>query len=126
MVGRFALGLILLCMPVTGFAEELDKSGAVDDIKSLLLGNSIMHPTFGCSFYETGDRAVQHKRNGDYDLFKWWVGEGVYFSTGACGAGGCRVYNNRGVLDFHRIDGQYQQKALLLKGNQCESNRKVS
>jgi hypothetical protein len=116
---------LVVVMPVAALGQDGDKN-SVADIKGLLLGNSIMHPTFGCSYYETGGLATQYDKQGKVTLFRWHVANGLYYSTGRCGVSGCSVSKSNGIVDFRGNDGTYRQQALLLKGNQCDRNRKVS
>ena len=93
-----------------------------ESIRHLLSGNSIVHPNFGCAFYRPDGTTLQVGRSGLSVEGRWRVRSGLYYSTGMCGGLGCRITIHYPSLTFRRVDGKYEQPALLIRGNYCEKN----
>lgn len=103
-------------------AEEL--SGG--EIKSLLSGNSIVSPEFGCLFYSRVGKTVTIDFAGNSWEGQWSVEGDRYLSSGSCGGEGCSISASIPEITFRRADGRYNKSVRLVKGNFCEKNVVVS
>jgi hypothetical protein len=96
------------------------------EIKSLLSGNSIVSPEFGCLFYSRVGKTVTIDFAGNSYVGKWSVEGDRYLSSGSCGGKGCSISVSLPELTFKREDGRYSKSFKLVKGNYCEKNVVVS
>lgn len=94
-------------------------------IRELLAGNSIVHPAFGCVYFNPDGSTLAVA--GGQSLAGFWRVEGdLYRSSGNCGSLGCRLSGGFPSTVFRRIDGGYVQPATVVRGNHCEKNVLVS
>ena len=91
-------------------------------IGKMLAGNSIIHPTFGCVFYGKDGTTLQFGQGIEPIKGKWAVEGDIYYSTGQCGRSGCELIGDVPNLTFRRLDGKYEQPAILIRGNYCEKD----
>ncbi len=113
---------LILGLGGTAMAEEL--SGG--EIKSLLSGNSIVSPEFGCLFYSRVGKTVTIDFAGNSFVGQWSVEGDRYLSSGSCGGKGCSISASVPEITFRRDDGRFNTSVRLVKGNYCEKNVVVS
>lgn len=102
-------------------AAELTGPQIVD----VLLGNSIVHPEFGCAHYRDARTSVQ-VQNGEERLTNWSVTGNLYRSSGQCGEIGCTLSGTFPAYIFRRTDGGYSQPVIVVKGNYCRKDGTIS
>lgn len=109
----------MLAMPTAQAqtVEILDSS----QIEEALLGNSVLHPSFGCVFYKDKSTAVLYSSAGVVSKYSWRIKDGKYYSTGSCEALGCSIGLGVDVVEFTRVDKGYFRRTNLVKGNACEA-----
>lgn len=115
----FAPAFLALSLPAG--AAELDGGG----IRSLLTGNSIIHPDFGCVHYPDASTSVSYSGGQEF-TGAWSVKGNLYFSSGQCGEIGCILEGNAPEYVFRRVDGQYSQPVVIMKGNYCRKDGVIS
>ncbi|MCG6858341.1 MAG: hypothetical protein LJE67_09760 [Salaquimonas sp.] len=120
--------LLRVLLPVSmAAAAVLAPCAFADDasqtrIGKLLAGNSIIHPNFGCAYYRPDGTMTQYGRSGQTIEGKWQVRGDTYFSSGQCGREGCQITGQYPNFTFRRLDGEYSQPVILIRGNYCEKN----
>ncbi len=118
-----ALALLLLTA-LTASAGAGQLSGA--QMRTILSGNSIIHPNFGCLFFLPDGSTRQVNQSGDLTTGRWTVRDDTYYSTGQCGTTGCSISGEYPSLTFRRSDGGYEQPVTVIRGNYCEKDGIVS
>ena len=117
-----AIGLLVAANPGGVGASEL--SG--EEMRSILTGNSIVNPDFGCVFYAADGTTRIVGQGGDLAIGSWaWEGD-LYYSSGQCGVAGCVLSGDYPAFTFRRTDGAYEQPVILIRGNYCEKDGIVS
>lgn len=119
---RVFVAFVLLGIMAVPAAAGLSGS----ELKSLLAGNSIVHPDFGCVFFEPDGTMRVVNRSGEVAAGKWAVRGDLYFSSGQCGVTGCSVSGRFPSFTFRREDGGYEQPVIMIHGNYCEKDGIVS
>lgn len=96
------------------------------ELRSVLEGNSIVHPDFGCVFFGPDGSTRVVSRSGDVAIGTWAIRGDLYYSSGQCGTTGCSVSGRFPSFTFRREDGGYEQPVILIRGNYCEKDGIVS
>jgi hypothetical protein len=114
------LGAAALLLAASNAAMAGELSGG--EIQSLLSGNSIVSPEFGCLFYSRIGKTVTIDFAGNSYVGNWSVEGDRYHSSGSCGGKGCSISGTFPDITFRRDDGRYNRSVRLVKGNYCEKN----
>ncbi|MEZ5800656.1 MAG: hypothetical protein R3D29_09530 [Nitratireductor sp.] len=96
------------------------------EMRSVLSGNSIISPDFGCVYYDPSGKSVSVIRSGEKFDGRWIIKDGLYYSNGQCGLTGCTLDGEWPSFTFNRTDGGYTQPVIVIKGNYCEKDGIVS
>jgi hypothetical protein len=118
------LGAAALLLAASNAAMAGELSGG--EIQSLLSGNSIVSPEFGCLFYSRIGKTVTIDFSGNSYSGQWSVEGDRYHSSGSCGGKGCTISGTFPDITFRRDDGRYNRSVRLVKGNFCEKNVVIS
>lgn len=116
------LGFVGLLTSTAVFAEEKQPLNS-HAIKEALIGNSILHPSFGCVYYKDEQTAELTSVSGITSQYSWSVAADQYISGGACSSQGCSIYKKGAVIEFKRRDEGYYRKTHLVEGNACEQGK---
>lgn len=101
----------------TKAATMLDGNGILE----ALVGNSVLHPSFGCVFYKDEQTAILHSSSGQISEYYWRIEGSKYYSNGSCSELGCTINQGPDFIEFTRSDGQYYRKTLLVRGDICKN-----
>jgi hypothetical protein len=118
------IGAAALLLAASNAAMAGELSGG--EIQSLLSGNSIVSPEFGCLFYSRIGKTVTIDFAGNSYSGSWSVEGDRYLSSGSCGGKGCTISGTFPDITFRRDDGRYNRSVRLVKGNYCEKNVVIS
>lgn len=123
--------LFAVTATLAAFAPSAPSAGAAggswtsEEIRHALAGNSIVHPDFGCVFFRP-DGGTEIRFQESLATGFWEVRDDLYFSSGRCGEVGCRLTGVYPELKFRRVDGEYEQDAIVILGNHCKRDAAVS
>ncbi|MFZ1815300.1 MAG: hypothetical protein WBO55_18315 [Rhizobiaceae bacterium] len=117
----FAFGAALATSSVA-LSGTLDGAG----IRSVLEGNSMVHPNFGCVFLQKDGTFTHVAQSGEKSRGDWGVRGELYTSSGQCGSSGCQLSGTWPEYTFNRIGGGYSQTVIVIQGNHCEKDGIVS
>jgi hypothetical protein len=119
----FVLAAVLALAPGAGSGEQRAWTG--EEIRHALSGNSIVHPDFGCVFFRPDGGTEMHYQDMT-DRGFWEIRNNLYISSGRCGEVGCKLSGAYPELKFRRVDGEYEQDAIVILGNHCKKDGIVS
>ena len=119
-----ALGALLLTFQMVHAEEVKPLSGS--QIKTMLSGNSVVDPGFGCVYFDPAGDTNIVTLNGVERQGRWGVLGDLYYSNAACGVDGCNLKGSYPNFVFERTSGGYSQPVLLLQGNHCDKDGTVS
>ena len=125
MVPAALLRSVAIALCASAVSPALGQTVEERGISDVLVGNSIIHPDFGCVHYPDSRRSLIYvgdmRREGE-----WSVRGGLFYSSGQCGKIGCRVTGSIPNIVFERLDGGYTQSAMVMKGDYCKKDGIIS
>ncbi len=123
---RYVPVIAVLCwasLPVT-LVNASQLSGP--RIEKTLSGNSVIHPDFGCVYFDPKGITKIITRNGSVRQGRWGVLGDLYYSNASCSIQGCKLTGKYPNFVFERTDGGYAQPVMLVPGNHCDQDATIS